>query len=232
MNEAIFHLINQFAGRSAFFDQVILHITSNELFKTVPLVLIIWWLWFMPAEDRQSRRIRLGSTIAASLLALVVARVIAAVAPYQTRPIHTPGLVVNMATGLDPNGLNHWNSFPSDHAALLIALAAGIATAHRGWGAVALVLAVLLGMVARVFLGLHWPADVFSGALIGIIAVVVSHRLLVPRMTAAYASGVIPLWQRKPHWFYVIAFFVCYQISSLFTAVRWFGEAAKTALGL
>ena len=53
-------------------------------------------------------------------------------------------------------------SFPSDHAVIAAALAAGVYLINRGLGAVAAVLA-LLEAFSRVYLGQHYPHDVAAG---------------------------------------------------------------------
>lgn len=63
------------------------------------------------------------------------------------------------------------NSFPSDHAALVGALA-GVATLYnRALGILLWMLALGTG-VARILAGLHYPQDVVAGLLIGLISAV------------------------------------------------------------
>lgn len=63
---------------------------------------------------------------------------------------------------------NDFGSFPSDHAALFLALAFGIFLAARGAGAIALVWAVAVTLGSRVITGLHSPLDVLVGGAIGV----------------------------------------------------------------
>lgn len=58
-------------------------------------------------------------------------------------------------------------SFPSGHAAFYFALASVIYFYNKKLGIVFLVSAFLISL-ARVFSGIHWPADVLAGALAGI----------------------------------------------------------------
>lgn len=69
-------------------------------------------------------------------------------------------------------------SFPSDHAVMAGAVAAGLWWVDRRLGAVALVLALLMA-VARVYVGAHYPGDVVAGLMVG--AVVTSLGLVVAR---------------------------------------------------
>jgi membrane-associated phospholipid phosphatase len=58
------------------------------------------------------------------------------------------------------------DSFPSGHATFAMAMAAGIFSLNRAWGALFIGLALVVG-VARVFAGVHWPLDVLVGSFVG-----------------------------------------------------------------
>jgi undecaprenyl-diphosphatase len=60
-------------------------------------------------------------------------------------------------------------SFPSDHAAVALAVACVLLVFHRRLGIVALVLAALM-CYARVYVGVHYPGDVLGGAAVGAVA--------------------------------------------------------------
>ena len=64
--------------------------------------------------------------------------------------------------------------FPSDHATAAFAIAVAIFLRRRAWGAPVLVAAALLA-VARVAIGVHYPADVLAGAVIGTLAALALH---------------------------------------------------------
>ncbi|HEY8776705.1 MAG TPA: phosphatase PAP2 family protein, partial [Gaiellaceae bacterium] len=58
------------------------------------------------------------------------------------------------------------SSFPSDHAMIAGAFAAGLLLLNRRIGLAALLLALLLAF-ARVYVGVHYPSDVAGGLAIG-----------------------------------------------------------------
>ena len=65
--------------------------------------------------------------------------------------------------------------FPSMHASGSFAFAMAFVFARLRWPALALVLVALLVAWSRVFLGLHFPSDVFAGAVLGAaVALIVS----------------------------------------------------------
>lgn len=60
------------------------------------------------------------------------------------------------------------NSFPSNHAAVFASLATSIYRYHKTFSYVLALLALLIGF-SRVYVGVHYPLDVFAGLLIGIV---------------------------------------------------------------
>lgn len=70
-------------------------------------------------------------------------------------------------------------SFPSDHAVMAGAVAAGVLLAHRRLGLVAAALAVLMA-VTRVYVGAHFPLDVLAGLAVGAVVTLVTYLLLRP----------------------------------------------------
>lgn len=91
-------------------------------------------------------------------------------------------------------------SFVSDHATMAMALGAGIFVAHRGFGLVAIGLALVEGF-SRVYLGVHYPTDVIGGFALGTAVVLLlaplAMALLTPLVSAVCRSRRVGLFVRS-----------------------------------
>jgi membrane-associated phospholipid phosphatase len=70
-------------------------------------------------------------------------------------------------------------SFPSDHAVVAGAVAAGLLFVDRRLGVVTVLAAVVMAF-ARVYVGAHYPGDVVAGLAVGALVAVALQAVLVP----------------------------------------------------
>lgn len=82
------------------------------------------------------------------------------------------------ALGLEPLiSPNISGSFPSGHAAFFFAISFTLLYFNKKWGIWFLVFSVLMGL-ARVFVGVHYPADILGGAVLGLISAWLTMKLM------------------------------------------------------
>ncbi len=205
--------INGLAGRYPHFDRIVELLSQTDL-KDGLFVAIFWCFWFHRAPKARTVEVRehLLSVLLAGTLAAVVARACAVMLPFRTRPRFEPALHFVVPAGT-PSDMVNWSSFPSDHAALFGAFAVGILFISRPAGILALLYAVLVICMPRIYLGLHYPLDIAVGLLLGA-AVVISmeksnfRRVLGGRMLA---------WaEQHPGPFYTGLFLLSYEYATMF----------------
>lgn len=68
-------------------------------------------------------------------------------------------------------------AFPSGHMTFYFALAFSVFLFNKKWGWRFLGAAFLIGL-ARIYVGVHWPLDIISGALIGIFSVLIIKKII------------------------------------------------------
>lgn len=130
-------------------------------------MLVGGWLWGRRQDDAP----RVFATALLAGVGVVVAVVLnkAVITHLFERP--RPCTTVHHALALVPCTPD--NAFPSDHALLAGAFAAGLLLLNRALGTVAVVAAVFVAF-GRVYIGMHHPGDVTAGILLGaLIAVVI-----------------------------------------------------------
>ncbi len=151
------------------------------------LLLLGWWLARRDGDPR-----RLAAALWAPVGALVALAVnqllVAAVA--EPRPYTViPDALVLVSRSPD-------YSFPSDHAVMAGAVAAGVLLVNRRLGMAAAVLALVMALT-RVYVGAHFPVDVAAGLGVGAIIALASYaaaRPLVWRLVVALSrTPVRPL---------------------------------------
>lgn len=126
------------------------------------------WLLARPGSARKWK-LACGSALASAAVALVANQVIAHLwsrpRPYETHADAT----VFAARSSDP-------SFPSDHASAAFAIGVAVLLYDRLAGAIFLAAATSVA-AGRVVTGVHYPADVLAGALVGTaVALLVARR--------------------------------------------------------
>lgn len=147
------------------------------------LLLLSWWL---ARRDGDLRRVTVALWApAGALLALGVNQLLVA-GVAEPRPYTVmPDVLVLVARSTDA-------SFPSDHAVMAGAVAAGIVMAHRRLGLVTVLLALLMALT-RVYVGAHFPLDVVAGLLVGAAVAVASYAVVAPLV-----SRLVALLARTP----------------------------------
>jgi len=180
LNGKLFDGINDLAGHVSLADHAMKWAAQYAVFAIVGVVLLSW---FVRAGNSADRRIAVYTAVAAAAIGVLAAQAIQHVYVHQ-RPfvLRQSDIVLLLPHSADP-------SFPSEHSTAAFAMAAGIGLYRQRFGAVLLALAALVAF-SRVYVGVHYPADVAAGAAIGI---AISLALWFARPALAWLDTTIVL---------------------------------------
>lgn len=208
----VIRLLNSYANRSALFDTLFYAFDTYFTFSGVILIALIWSCWF--SRDSLETRARILVATLTSLGAGVLSRYLQHHLPTHARPYYDPTIGFH-APSLLEKSFNTWNCFPSDHAAVFSGLALTIYLVRPRLGLFVGAWLIVIES-ARVYMGAHYPSDLVGGAALAAIAV-----------WSSQSSFVISLGRRVVSWerssrslFYSSAFFILYQIGTLFLDIR------------
>jgi undecaprenyl-diphosphatase len=151
--------LNTLAGHSALFDRTVHALTARDLLEGVIFVALLCFLWFGTVDTNVRGRLLVGT--AAAALSGMLSRLLQIALPTHLRPLHTSVLGFISPAGVEPDALNHFNAFPSDHGAVYFGLALVIYQQSRRLGLAAFAWAMIVNL-ARVYDGYHYPSDVFG----------------------------------------------------------------------
>lgn len=207
--------LNHFAGKWGTADAFVKVASDNDLVQAVVPVTILWFLWFRRGGAAAVRRTREGviATLLGSCVAVLLARALAWLLPFRTRPFATPGLDYHLVHSQWDKGLHGWSSFPSDHAVLFFALATGIALISRPLGIAMLIYAALVDALPRIYLGIHYPSDIIAGALLGILLARVA---ATERVRRPLAERVLKWMDASPGLAYAAMFLCSFEVATMF----------------
>ena len=182
----LFSLLNGLANRSPVLD-IIIQLLMNDYAITTALVVSVFGLWFIgkSAEARERNQ----RAVLSAALSLVSANLVVKafnVVFYRFRPFafHKVNLLFYYPSD---------SSFPSNAASVGFSLATAVWLLNRRMGWWLYALAVLLA-IARVCGGVHYPADIVGGALIGMSCAYVIVRKA--RFLDPVCNGIIRLMRR------------------------------------
>ena len=156
---SVFHFINHFAGHIPVVDFVMAFFARYALELYAILFLIAWLK--LPKADTEHRH-ALVVAACAGVVALIVNFIISHI---WFRPRPFMALPAGTYTQLIPHGPDA--SFPSDHASGSFAFAAASWGKNEKWIRRSITWLAVIVMVARVYVGVHWPTDVIAGFVVG-----------------------------------------------------------------
>jgi len=165
INYSLFQGINKFAGYNPIFD-----ITAELTAEYLPFlfILLMMYYWFFKKDN--TSRINLLSVGWSTLLALFINFLIT---PFY---FHPRPFMVHIGKLLISHGPE--TSFPSDHATFMFSIAFMFLSfdEFRKMGIILSLLA-LIGGVARVFVGVHFPFDIAGSMGVSLVSTIVIFAL-------------------------------------------------------
>lgn len=224
--------LNHFARRSWAVDTLFV-LSSSYLLRVAGIVPLYWWAWFRQGEGKTEKRDILVFGMIASLVALLVSRVLSHVLPFRPRPMHNPELHFQTPYGQSSDILLTWSSFPSDHAAVYFALAVCLYFVSRRLGIFAMCWALFVTSLPRIYLGIHYPTDIIAGAMIGIGIAFLAKNSTVRTVAT---RPVLRWYERHPGPYYALMFLFTLQLATAFESVlllkSFINAVGRHALGL
>lgn len=163
-----FRDVNQLARHTPW-----LHAAARDFaqYGVVVFALLLLWSWWVARGSADAVR------AAAALWAPVGVLVAVALNQPIVNGVREPRPYTSLAHVLVLVSRSSDYSFPSDHAVMAGATAAGVLLVSRRWGVVAACAAVLMA-ATRVYVGAHYPSDVVAGLAFGAVVSLVGYAVL------------------------------------------------------
>jgi undecaprenyl-diphosphatase len=217
-DQSVISFFNQFSRKSEIVDRLIIFLSNNDLFKGGLIMIIFWWIWFLPSEEITLKRRRLLSTVCGCLVALLVVRILVMTTHLRERPLFNGAVHLMTPLGFDRGSVpNKENSFPSDHATMFFAFATGLFYISKKTGFLTLLYVLLLVALPRVYIALHYPTDILAGAFIGVLVVIIANTQY---LTTNVSGKLLKYADSHPQPFYAILFLLSFQMATLFDSIR------------
>lgn len=172
----IFRAVNGLAGRSGTLDAVGVFFASSLIYLMAGLAVLLAWYHYATAHTRRSRHEAVRDI--AVMLHAALAAMIAVGGNFLFSLIYfreRPFVALHGVTRLIGEPLTA-KSLPSDHASMAFAVAVSVILLHPKLGAALLAAATAVAF-GRVFVGVHFPSDVFAGMCVGAIAAVAARHI-------------------------------------------------------
>ncbi len=214
---SILSFLNQFSQESDKFNKLLGLLSGNLLLKGGLLTTLLWWAWFRNSKTEKRDREFVVAGIALAMTATLLARLIALFAPLRIRPRYDVAMHFKIPSGSADLDMLNWSSFPSDHATLFFCIAMILFFISRKVGVFALLHALFVVSLPRIYFGLHYPTDILGGMVIGAgFACVALHG----GIRQAIARPVLRWMEASPQSFYP-GFSLCLLlVATLFDPIR------------
>jgi undecaprenyl-diphosphatase len=186
MNSALFDAINELAGHSTIADDLVKAAARYLVFAIAAAVVIYWVMG--RGRERAINQTMVAGAVAAALLSLAVASLIQHLYIHPRPFVDRQDVILLINHSADP-------SLPSEHAVVAFSLAGAALWSRRLLLASGLLLAAVALGLARIYTGLHYPADIAVAAGIGLLASFLAVGLAQPliiRLRATVARVLPP----------------------------------------
>jgi undecaprenyl-diphosphatase len=220
----IMGLMSRYSQTSLIANKFIVDFLDLNSIKLLPFIVGLWLLWF-------SKTLKLRQAVVEAFLgifaAIAISRLIQMFLPERLRPLHSGDPNFVLPLGVDPLALEHWSSFPSDHAALFFAVSTTIWRVSRPLGAVCYAWSIFVVSIPRVYAGYHYATDILGGAAIGVFVGLVIVRPIQVRLM----PWMVVMEERYTPVFYAMFFVISCQFITMFGDARRVGRALRHLLG-
>lgn len=165
MNSNLFKMINNLGKQYTDLNPFFVFIAEYMIFFLALAVLM-----FLFSRNNKNRIM-----VFCAFIALVISEILAKIAG-QFHSNYQPFAELPNVNKLVEKAVN--NSFPSDHTIIFFSFCITFWLFKRGWGFLWGILAVLVG-ISRIWVGVHYPADVLVGAIISTVSAMIVYKIVL-----------------------------------------------------
>jgi len=167
-NINLFRMVNDVGKQYPYLNPAMVFIAEYMVFFLVLCVILIWL-----TRNKQSRMMIVCATIT-FVFAEIIGKIVSIF-----HSNNQPFAELTNVNKLIEKAVD--NSFPSDHTILFFSFCISFWLFRKGWWFLWVILASLVG-ISRIWVGVHYPADVLVGAIISIISSSIVY-LIVPKLS-------------------------------------------------
>lgn len=167
-NVHLFRMINDLGKQHAYVNPAAIFIAEYMVFILALAVIVIWF-----TTNERGRMM-----VVCGMVTFVIAEMMGKLAG-RLHSNNQPFAELTHVNKLIEKAVD--NSFPSDHTILFFSFCVSFWLFNRGWQVLWIMLASLVA-ISRIWVGVHFPADVLAGAIISTISALVVY-LVVPKIS-------------------------------------------------